>query len=194
MQGTCQLVCWDQGYADPRVRAEIADRLAPDVELTAHAPTDNFSLVLMMDVLEHVADDRAFLNTIVRSHLMDDGRLLISVPAWPQLFSSHDRALSHYRRYRPSEMRRLLRENGLTLDACGGLFGSLAMVRVAQVIRDKFFSSSMSQLQDWRMGKAVTRLVTIALDLDGEFGYLVARAGVDLPGLSWWALCRKTPV
>ena len=67
----------------------------------AEAPRDfdrGASLYLLMDVLEHVPDDRLLLSTVLsRAH--PGAHVLITVPAlWP-LWSHHDVTLGHYRRY-----------------------------------------------------------------------------------------------
>ena len=53
---------------------------------------------LLMDVLEHVSDDFLLLSTIL-SRCKRGAHVLITVPAHEHLWSSHDEALSHYRRY-----------------------------------------------------------------------------------------------
>jgi len=65
-------------------------------------PDARFDGVLAMDVLEHIEDDRAALREI-RRVLRPGGAFLASVPCHPVLFSSHDRALMHLRRYRRGE-------------------------------------------------------------------------------------------
>ena len=55
-------------------------------------------LYLLMDVLEHVPDDHLLLSTVL-SRCEPGTHVLITVPAlWP-LWSHHDVALGHYRRY-----------------------------------------------------------------------------------------------
>lgn len=61
--------------------------------------------VLLADVLEHVADDRAFLADIV-ARLRRGGFLLLTVPAHEFLWSGHDRVLGHVRRYSRETLRR----------------------------------------------------------------------------------------
>jgi SAM-dependent methyltransferase len=60
--------------------------------------------VSALDVIEHADDDRAVLAEI-RGVLADDGTLLVSVPAFPALWSAHDEALGHRRRYTPRALR-----------------------------------------------------------------------------------------
>lgn len=54
--------------------------------------------VLLLDVLEHVQDDRALLAQAL-ALLPAGGLLLLTVPADQRLWSRHDEVLGHYRRY-----------------------------------------------------------------------------------------------
>ncbi|MCX8065846.1 MAG: class I SAM-dependent methyltransferase [Candidatus Hydrogenedentes bacterium] len=55
-------------------------------------------LIFMTDVLEHIEDDDYTISECVRV-LKNGGYLLITVPAYPCLYSSWDRWNNHYRRY-----------------------------------------------------------------------------------------------
>ena len=57
-----------------------------------------YDVVVAFDVLEHLADDRE-ASAWVASLLVDGGVFVATVPAYQWLFSDHDRALEHYRRY-----------------------------------------------------------------------------------------------
>lgn len=65
----------------------------------------------MTDVLEHVEDDERVIRECFRV-LKPGGTLLITVPALSWLYSEHDRALGHARRYSRGEIRRLLERCG----------------------------------------------------------------------------------
>jgi hypothetical protein len=61
------------------------------------------SYVILLDVLEHQGDDRAFLAELAEK--MDPGAtLLLTVPAMPALWSNWDLSLGHYRRYTKSTL------------------------------------------------------------------------------------------
>lgn len=62
---------------------------------------------LLMDVIEHLDDDRVAVENALRS-LKPGGYLLITVPADPDLWSRHDVHHEHRRRYRPEDIRRLV--------------------------------------------------------------------------------------
>ncbi len=59
---------------------------------------DSLDLVIAFDVLEHLQDDDAAVAE-VRRVLRPGGTYLVAVPADPRLWSSHDVAVDHVRRY-----------------------------------------------------------------------------------------------
>jgi ubiquinone/menaquinone biosynthesis C-methylase UbiE len=61
-------------------------------------PDDHFDAVVALDVLEHLVDDRAAL-TEWRRVLKPGGCVVLTVPAYQWLWSEHDVALHHQRRY-----------------------------------------------------------------------------------------------
>jgi SAM-dependent methyltransferase len=57
-----------------------------------------FDRLSVLDVIEHVDDDQAVLSELRRVST-DSGRLVVTVPADPRLWSAHDEAVGHHRRY-----------------------------------------------------------------------------------------------
>ena len=78
-------------------------------ELAAAGGVDT---IVMVNVLEHVADDAALLDHVRRA-LRPGGRLCLFVPALPWLFGSLDEAFEHHRRYTVESVRALLARAGL---------------------------------------------------------------------------------
>lgn len=78
-----------------------------------HLPfaSEQFDIVTMLDVLEHVEDDGAAVREIYRV-LKPGGAFILTVPAYQRLWSAHDEALHHFRRYEYLELRSLLRSGG----------------------------------------------------------------------------------
>ena len=66
-------------------------------------PDDSFDLVTCLDVIEHTPDDGVSLRDLLRV-TRPGGWLVVTVPAYQLLWSSHDVANEHYRRYRRSQL------------------------------------------------------------------------------------------
>jgi len=75
----------------------------------------SFDVVLALDLIEHVEDDRAALAGLLRA-LKPGGRLIVFTPALPFLWSAQDRVSHHYRRYTRSALRSKLRSTGFAVD------------------------------------------------------------------------------
>jgi len=73
-----------------------------------------FDLILALDLLEHVERDDLLVDQFHRV-LKPGGHAMITVPAHESLWSEHDEALHHYRRYSKDQFRRLLAEGGFEL-------------------------------------------------------------------------------
>jgi len=71
-------------------------------------------LVTLLDILEHLRDERPLLGEI-RRVLRPDGLLIVTVPAFQLLWSEHDVALHHYRRYTRKNLTRLLGDAGFKI-------------------------------------------------------------------------------
>ena len=74
----------------------------------------HYDAVFLLDVIEHVADDAAFLSAAFR-HLRASGLAVINVPASPRLYSDYDRVAGHLRRYTPSGLANLLNRCGIEI-------------------------------------------------------------------------------
>lgn len=71
-----------------------------------------YDFVLMLDVLEHIEDDRAALER-VRSQLSAGGHLILTVPALELLWSEFDVLNGHFRRYSKKTLRAVFDAAGL---------------------------------------------------------------------------------
>lgn len=76
--------------------------------------SDSLDLVTAMDSLEHIPHDNAALGEIFRI-LKPGGKLLVTVPAFGFLWSEHDEALQHLRRYTASELTAKMRLAGFSM-------------------------------------------------------------------------------
>jgi SAM-dependent methyltransferase len=74
----------------------------------------SFDVVLASDVLEHIEHDGKAVSEISRV-VRPGGSVIVSVPAHGWLFSQHDTALQHFRRYSKRAVRELLECNRLVV-------------------------------------------------------------------------------
>jgi SAM-dependent methyltransferase len=74
----------------------------------------SLSLVVAFDILEHIEEDDVAVAEI-RRVLRPDGTLLIAVPADPRLWSDHDVAVDHVRRYTRETLSSVLQRGGFDI-------------------------------------------------------------------------------
>lgn len=77
--------------------------------------SSDYDLLLMLDVLEHIDEDCEALHA-AHSALRPGGHLLLTVPALSWLWSQHDVANEHYRRYHPAGLRAVLAAAGFEVE------------------------------------------------------------------------------
>lgn len=80
-----------------------------------HLPvrSNSLDLILALDLIEHIEDDHAMIREF-RRVLRPGGYLMATVPAHQSLWSDHDIALHHFRRYSHRGFRRLLARGGFS--------------------------------------------------------------------------------
>jgi SAM-dependent methyltransferase len=76
---------------------------------------ESATVMVAFDVLEHIDDDGAAARELARV-LMPGGHVLVAVPAGPALWSAHDEAVGHVRRYTREALVGVLTAAGLEID------------------------------------------------------------------------------
>jgi SAM-dependent methyltransferase len=147
-----------RAIASRRLGHAVMDAPLPQL---AGVPTGSYDLIAMLDVLEHIDDDRAALRALAE-RLRPDGRLLITVPAHPWMWSAHDEVNHHKRRYTKRSFRAAVGDAGLRLEMLGWfnsvLFPVAAAARVAGRIAgkndsdDKLPPAPVNRLFEWMFG------------------------------------------
>jgi SAM-dependent methyltransferase len=115
-----------------RVRATMnADVAAGSLPDDLPYADRKFDVICLFDVLEHVERDQEAL-CVLRKRLAPNGLLIITVPAYQWLYSSHDAQHHHYRRYTARQVRTMAKAAGLRPTRVGyynTLLFPLALVR-----------------------------------------------------------------
>lgn len=155
-------------------------------------PNGTFDCVLLLDVLEHVEDEEIFLISILEK-LNKNGKLLITVPAFQFLFSSHDRFLKHHRRYNKKDIEKLLTKQGIIIEEIFYFYFSLYIFRCFEKYLGNKKDSKNEGIGTWKYFRTDIRtkvLVTI-LNFDFLVCKFLQKAGIFMPGLSLCVTCRK---
>jgi SAM-dependent methyltransferase len=93
----------------------VAVRATVESLRSAISPDKKFDAVVLMNVLEHIKDDRGVLAEL-QQYLVPGGRIVVLVPAGQWAFGQTDLRLGHYRRYAKGYARSLVAGLGLELE------------------------------------------------------------------------------
>jgi len=149
--------------------------------------------VILMDVLEHIHNDDAFLKEILEK-LSANALIVITVPAFKFLFSNHDVFLKHYRRYNRNQLLTLLHSNNVIVGKCHYFYTSLFFARLLSLpLTKEKPPSCQSGIGNWRFNEKhiLTQAIRIILNIDFQICAFFAWFHIYLPGLSLMAICRK---
>jgi SAM-dependent methyltransferase len=113
---------------------------------------NTFDLITCLDVIEHTADDRVTLEEL-RRVCKQGGWLLVTVPAYQALWSQHDEANHHFRRYGRRTLRRAALDAGWRVRRMTS-FNSLLLAPAAAVRIAQRWRSSSDYTPDLRLGPA----------------------------------------
>lgn len=151
----------------------------------------SIDLVLLLDVIEHIEDDIAFL-TYLQKHpgITAQTRILITVPAFQGLFSAHDVFLEHYRRYTNSQLAKHIQQAGMIPLEQGYFFSSLIFPRAIQKVVEFVKPRTATGVGDWKGTDSQSKLFEQILWTDYTISKQFAKTGIKLPGLSNYSLCK----
>jgi len=142
---------------------------------------DNYDLIGAFDVIEHIDDDHAALAAIA-SKLKPGGKFMMTVPAHPWMWTAHDVANHHRRRYSKSALRSLIENSPMKLERLGYFNSLLFPVAVAE--------RAASKLRGKDNGDVSLPPAPLNSALEAVFAserYLVGRLPLP-PGLSLFAV------
>lgn len=153
-------------------------------------------VVLLLDVMEHIEDDVAYMMWLRKfPFITDKTKFIITVPAFESLHTVRDVFLKHYRRYTSPMLRANLTSAGYTTDRRGYFFLSLLMprllVKLKELITRPKPNANMG-IGVWKGSRVLSNLMIAVLYADFKMLFLLNKLGLRLPGLSTYAVCRKS--
>lgn len=141
-----------------------------------------YDAVFVLDVLEHIEDDASAIDSLYDG-MSDNGRLFVSVPAHQWLWSGHDEAHHHFRRYSMNEIACKLESAGFIVEYKSFFYSFLFPAAVAQKLLSRSSSSSM---------RMPSRLINIFLEKICDLERKIFTNGNRfLPGTSIFLVARK---
>ena len=174
---------------DPRGPHRAKISIAPFDE--AFQPGKRYSLILMLDVLEHLDRPEAVLRQ-ARTLLEPEGLLLITVPAFRILWTNHDILNQHQTRFTKASLRKLAEETGFRVLSARYFF--LWMFPAKLLVRAKEFVLGSSPKVPrvpaqwlnrmlWKLSRVENKLAfRFSLPLGSSLLVLAARGSEDLEG------------
>jgi len=150
---------------------------------------DMFDLIITLDLLEHL-DDNKTLKEFYRA-LKPTGYLIVTVPAFGFLWSEHDVALHHKRRYNKAQLRDILESNGFIIENIRywNIFLFLPIV-IMRLIKKNIHIKYQEITTDVKeLPNIVNRFLTSILRIEDH----IISHGVNLPfGVSILCVCKKS--
>jgi len=152
-------------------------------------------VVFLLDVLEHIKDDKAFLDDLHKNRFItNETQIYISVPAFKSLYVSRDKWLGHYRRYTIKQLRNKLIECGYVVINEQYFFTCLLFPRMLSVLKEKIHKPDYDKIigiGGYRKNQVFEFVFIWVLKLDFLFSSFLNHFGVKIPGLSCFMLCKK---
>jgi len=120
--------------------------------------SENFDVIIIADVLEHIQDDKKVLSEIRRC-LTKGGTLLLTVPAYAHMWSYWDERLHHCRRYEYKDLKGLISVQGFKIKKIS-FFNTI--IYPAALVRRKLVRAKANEVSDFHIsqgGAVLNRLM-----------------------------------
>lgn len=160
----------------------------------SNLPGGTYDLVLLLDVIEHLEKDHDFLKWIVGTFIQIGKHILITVPVFQFLFSSHDNMLGHFRRYSLQGLTDFLKRSNLCIAQSGYLFSLLLPLRMMSHALQQVIPVSPKKFRgvgEWTGGPFTTKFISSILYASNSVTLSINDYGIKIPGLTGWVLCQR---
>jgi SAM-dependent methyltransferase len=165
-----------RALATDELGSEAASRLRfVQLDICRDPVPSGYAGVLLLDVIEHLPDDVAALRN-VRSGLTAGDHLVVTVPAFPGLWSRFDEKVRHKRRYTLATARAAVDAAGFDVEHATYFFSPLFLaagaVKIAREARKKLpvrwraEDGELEDLVEARTSPLLTKILVWVLDLE----------------------------
>lgn len=153
--------CRDRGFEN--LRGSSVDAI--------EFPEERFDVVVSCDVVEHVEQDERAMAEMARV-LRPGGILVLTAPAHRWLWTAHDEALDHLRRYESAELRELIEGAGLEIElyskavaiAMPAILGAVAYRRAVRLLTGNDDGPKQTAL--FELPRPLNRMLIWMLDVE----------------------------
>lgn len=150
-------------------------------------PDNTFEVIIALDILEHMEKDADTIKEFFRV-CRPGGHLLLTVPALMFLWSKHDVALHHKRRYARKQLKGLLALNGFHVEKIS--FWNFTILPPAAMYRllGNLKPAKEARSDDLKVPGPINSILKLVLFIENS---LILK-GINLPwGITLFALGRK---
>jgi SAM-dependent methyltransferase len=151
---------------------------------------DEFDVIGMFDVLEHITDDESALTGVFKALKSGGGGVIITVPQHPALWSATDEVAFHKRRYTRSELRAKLMRAGFKIIQITSFVTLLLPLMLVSRYLKRSHTHDAGMMDELEIHSSLNYLLgkICAIELP------IIKAGVSLPvGGSLLAVAKKAP-
>lgn len=148
---------------------------------------------VMMDSLEYMEDDAGYVRAVAEK-IKKGGFFFFTLPAYPFLFSDHDKNVHNLRRYSRKSFAELLRKvPELEKVEDHNFYTSLFLVRVIQKSLCIPIDPEHKVTAYWKYSRKhpLTFIPEKCLTMDFKINRILSKAGIRIPGLSMLVVCRR---
>jgi len=154
----------------------------------------NPEVICLFDVLEHIQNDKKVVENIYAS-LQNKAYLFLTVPAYNFLFSDHDKAMEHYRRYSRKKIVDLLSQSGFQVIKSGYwnslLFPGILLMRLFKNILSLFIKKEVYKSESSNLPSLLSNILFKVL----QFENFLMTKNINFPwGLSIYIIAQKTKI
>lgn len=152
---------------------------------------EEFDVIIASDILEHIKEEGVALQEWKRI-LKINGKLIVFVPAFNFLWSSHDEKNYHYRRYSKTTLKKSLQNAGFSIERSSywnlSLFLPTLLMRMVQKAIKSLFGKKQKNDQLHSLNPIFDSLIFKLLKLEN----LILKK-IDLPlGVSTFCISKKS--